>query len=586
MTAGPVTVSNAKAATPVSPTGDSEALAVQVRRSALWSIASGAVLRLAGLLVTAIVAHILHPRDFGVFAVAATAYAIVGSLGELGASACLIRADLDIDSLAPTVATVSFIINALFACAMAVFAGPIAAALGAVGAANAVRVMAIAVLLIGVFAVPSAHLARDFRQDKLFIANVISFVPSTALLLFLSEHGSGAMALAWSRVLGQVIVGSVLVISVPKRYRPGLTRRAVSLLIKFGLPLAGANFVNYILLNVDYALVGHLMRAVLLGIYVLAFNVASWPASLLGTMINNVSMPAFSRVKHDDALLRRSIADALRAVSFIVLPMCALMAVLSKPLVLVMYGAQWTASAKVLSVLAAYGAMSIICVLFANMLASIGRTRLLLVLQLVWIGTLLPTMALGVIRDGIVGASLAHVFVIGLVVLPAYVIALRKTTGIHIRTLIGAAAPALLGATAAALAAHAVMSQIDIPLVQLLAGGATGGIVYLIVLAPQAVALVNRGFSSTRGARITRAYSIAARVVGLPSEIQPRHSKRGAEQSAPYTPSPRYPPSPGNVYSAQLASSQDAALQLLLSLSLRAVSRAADNPVIGAGVAD
>src|SRR5260370_29181307 len=167
-----------------------------------------------------------------------------------------------------------------------------------------------------------------------------------------------------------------------------------------------------------------------------------------------------------------------------------------------------------------------ICVLFANMLASIGRTKLLLVLQLVWLGALLPAMALGVKRDGIMGGSLAHVFVIGLIVLPAYVIALKRTTGVCIMNLVKAVIPALLGATAACLSARRVAYQFDIPLVQLVVGGAVGGVVYVTILAPQAVALLNRGFPSTGARRIVRAYNLAARTVGLPSEVQPRHSKR------------------------------------------------------------
>src|SRR5262249_28475573 len=159
----------------------------------------------------------------------------------------------------------------------------------------------------------------------------------------------------------------MLVLFVPKIYRPGLARSALSVLLRFGLPLAAANFVNYILLNVDYVLVGHLLGAVLLGIYVLAFNVASWPASLLGSMINSLSMPACSRVKHDINMLRNAIASAVRAVALIVMPVCALLVAVSRPLVLTLYGSQWTASAEVLSILAAYGAVSIFCVLFANM---------------------------------------------------------------------------------------------------------------------------------------------------------------------------------------------------------------------------
>src|SRR5215472_9622599 len=107
-----------------------ESLSARVRKGALWVVASNVLLRLANVLITAVVARILSPGDFGVFAVALTAYAIISSLGELGVSACLIRADLDIDSLAPTVTTVSVLSGAAFAGAMAALARPIATALG------------------------------------------------------------------------------------------------------------------------------------------------------------------------------------------------------------------------------------------------------------------------------------------------------------------------------------------------------------------------------------------------------------------------------------------------------------------------
>src|SRR5271165_4803345 len=335
---------------------DVRPLASRVRRGALWNLATTLVLRLANIGLTAVVARILAPRDFGVFAVALTAFAIVSAIGELGVASCLIRADLDIDSLAPTMATVSLATSAVLAGAMAIFAKPIATALGSAYAAGPVRVMAIAVVLTGIFAVPSAQLVRDFKQDKLFLANIVSFVPSTLLLLVLAKSGNGSMAFAWSRVVGQLAVGIVLIVSVGRNYGPGLRRSALSVLWKFGLPLAGANFVNFILLNVDYALVGRVMGAVALGTYVLAFNVASWPSNLLGTMINNVAMPAFSRVRHDADLLRNAITDGLRGIALIVMPMCAVIMALARPLVLTLYGAKWAASANVLSALTIYSA--------------------------------------------------------------------------------------------------------------------------------------------------------------------------------------------------------------------------------------
>src|SRR6516162_6890730 len=97
----------------VPPGGDSRSLSASIRRGAIWVVASNLLLRLANVALTAIVAHILSPRDFGVFAVALTAYVIVSSIGELGVASCLFRADLDIDSLAPTVATIALTSSAV-----------------------------------------------------------------------------------------------------------------------------------------------------------------------------------------------------------------------------------------------------------------------------------------------------------------------------------------------------------------------------------------------------------------------------------------------------------------------------------------
>lgn len=511
--------------------GASSRLSKRVRLGALWSIASSLLLRLTSIFVTAVVAHILDPRDFGVFAVALTAYTIVSSVGELGVSSCLIRADLDIDSLAPTMTSVSLATSAILAGTMVVFAAPIGTALGSASAAGPIRVMAIAVILVGVFAVPNSQLIRDFKQDKLFLSNVISFVPSTAALLLLAKFGSGAMAFAWSRVVGQFVTGCVLVVCVPKVYRPGMARSALSLLVKFGLPLAAANFVNYILLNVNYAFVGHLLGAVALGSYVLAFNVASWPSSLLGSMINNVSMPAFSRVKSDLDNLRHAISNALRTLALVVMPMCALIMALARPLVLTLYGERWATSANVLSILALYGAISIICLLFANILASLGRTKFLLVVQLIWLCALVPAMAFGVRENNIVGAAFAHIAVIVPIVLPCYLYALKRAAGVRLTALARACLPALLASSVTGLAARYTAAHFTSSLVSLAAGLTAGSLIYLIAVFPQAIALLGAGYAAKAPAKnILRFYHTAGRLLGLRVGAQPKHAvRRGAQ---------------------------------------------------------
>jgi lipopolysaccharide exporter len=500
-------------------------LGAEVRRGAIWSMATTIIMRLSGIGITAVVARILNAHDFGVFSVATTAFVIVTAFAEFGVTSCLARVDLDVEVLAPTLWTVSIGSSLLVAAPLYLFARPIASGLGSIDAASPLRVMAVVVVILGLSAVPTAQCVRDFKQDRIFLANVIAFIPSTFVLLVLAKHGSGGLAFAWSRVVGQAVACTVILFSVPKLHMPGLRRSALSILNKFGVPLAFANFVNYLLGNVDYALIGHFIGPASLGLYVIAFNAASWASSLLGGMLSTVAMPAFSRVGNDKVKLMRAISDGLRAVMLIAAPMCTLITVLARPLVLTVYGNKWTAAVAPLSILAVYGVITIVGQLFSSMLTALGRSKSVLVIQLIWLFTLAPAMAIGVREKGIVGAAIAHVIIIAPIVLPCYVIALKRATGVRLGALVKAALPPLIVAIFAAILAWFAAARFSQPILALTVGLAVGSLFYLLVTAPQLIPLVGRSLASRpQVRRILRVYSNIGRTVGIPMGPPPRHA--------------------------------------------------------------
>jgi lipopolysaccharide exporter len=491
-------------------------LTANVRSGAIWNIASTMLLRFGSIGITAVVARILSPHDFGVFAVATTVFTIVSAFGEFGVTSCLARADLDVDALAPTLWTVSLLTSLAMAGLLYEFALPIATNLGSPDAAQPVRVMALVLVIWGASAVPSAQLVRDFKQDKLFLANAVSFVPSMVILLILAKHGSGAMAFAWSRVVGQTISCVVVFFYVPKLHMPGMARGAFSILLRYGVPLACANFVGYVLQNVDYAFIGRFIGPVMLGTYVVAFNAASWSSTLLGGVLQSVSLPAFSRVKHDAVKLRDAMGESLRVVVLIAAPMCTLSMVLARPIVLTLYGARWASAAPVLSILALYGLISVIGVLFASMLAALGRSKFVLGVQLIWLFGLLPAMAIGVHERGIVGAAIAHIVIIGPIVLPCYLIALKRATGVRVGMLARSASLPLAAAVVAAAVTWLAASRFHSPLIQLVAGLAAGGSLYTVMMAPQLIKLVGRDHAMPpRVTRVLRGYDVVSRRLGL-----------------------------------------------------------------------
>jgi lipopolysaccharide exporter len=387
--------------------------------------------------------------------------------------------------------------------------------------------MGIIVLIQGISAVPTGQCYRDFKQNRIFLANALSFIPSTIVLLVLAKSGSGAMAFAWSRVVGQGVSYLVVFLSTPRKYWPGYKRSALSVLYMFGVPLACANFVAFILQNIDYVLIGHVLGAAMLGTYVLAFNVAGWSSTLLVGVLNSVAMPAFTRVKHDAAQLMHAMAFGLQAVVLVAAPMCTLVMALARPFVLTLYGAHWAASATPLSILSLYGLIFVVTELFANMLAALGKPKFILTVNIIWFAILVPAMIVGVHKGGISGAALAHIIVVVPLILPCYVIALKRATAVPISLLAKAALPPLAAAVLAAFVARAAASQFDRPLFQLAAGMAAGCVSYAILTAPQLIRLVGRGRAvNPLIGRFLRAYLNIYQMFGIPMGPPPRHARR------------------------------------------------------------
>lgn len=451
-----------------------------IARGAMWSGINTLVTKLATIAVTVFVVRIVSPRDFGVFAVALVVYTVVSAFSELGLSACIARRDLNPTGMAPVVVALSMASSVSLAITMAVAAHPLAVALGAPDAEGAIRVLSLSVLFSCLTTVPTAMLTREFRQGRIFAATAVAFIPSNGLLVLLALNGDGAMAFAWSRLAGQLVAGTVLIASVRPWYWPGWDSATARRALAFGLPLAGANLLNYTLLNADYAFIGSLLGPALLGTYSLAFNVASWSTSVLGAAVNGVAMPAFSDLKHDPDRLREAVSRWLAITGIIAFPVAALTAVLAPDLIHVLYGEKWSAAAPILAVLALYGAIFVVTLVASNLLVGTGRAGWVFIIQAVWLACLLPAVGLGVSGLGVMGAAYAHVVVIALVVVPVFSSALRRAVLRPWHTAASALGLPAAGALAAAGVALVVGLVLPPGLPRLLGAGAAGSVAFVV----------------------------------------------------------------------------------------------------------
>lgn len=462
----------------------------QVGRGAMWSVASNITMRFASIAITAVLARLLSKEDFGIFAIALAVYLIVASLAELGMGSAIARSAKEPEDIAPTVASISILVSMSLSLGMYFGAPALAGALGQPAAAQPIQILALCLFLTGVFTVPGAQLVREFRQDRIFLATVVGFLISNPLLVIMAVNGGGATAFAWSRVVGQLATGMIFYLSTSRRYRPGWRAECVGPLVRFGLPLSLANLVNWALLNADFMILGRLVGAAQVGVYMIAFNVASWTTAVLGSVMNNVVVPAFGRVSDDRDRLGAALVSGTRLVALVALPVGALTGALAGPLILTVFGEKWSEAIPVLAVLSVYGVLYTFSLLYVSLLVAAAKTGRLLAVQLTWIAALVPAIVVCVHLWNLEGVAWAHVVTIACIALPAYLILVLRVAAISLSQLARSVLRPLAAAVVAGVAAWSTSQLFEASWLALILGGLVGGLVYLVVIGPALIRVV------------------------------------------------------------------------------------------------
>ena len=467
-----------------------ESLEAQVGRGLTWSFINTVIGRLGSFLTGIVIARIVAPEDFGVYAVALVALNLLLSMNELGVSAAIVRHRGPVDEIAPTVSTIAIGTSVLLFVIAWFAAEPFAAAMGVPEAGGIVRLMSVAVIIDGVASVPVALLTRSFMQGKRMKIDLIAFAISTPVTIGLAVLGQGAWSLAWGAIVGNLVTGSLSVLWAPKRYAPGWNSAVAGGLIRFGLPLAGASLLLLALLNVDFVVVGRVLGTAQLGFYLLAFNLSTWPMGLVSNVVRRITTAAYARFdqRGDGATgFRQSVFIVVSVGAFV----CVLLASYAQEIVTFLYGARWAAAALAIPALVVLSLGRMLVELTYDYLVALGRTIGNTWLHGIWLVVLVPVLALGAELFGIQGVAWGHALVVLLVVVPGLGVLLHKA-GSPIGPLVADLGLPALGSAAVALSAWGVQAILPSGFVTLAVGGVVGFILFAAIVGPRFVGTYRR----------------------------------------------------------------------------------------------
>jgi O-antigen/teichoic acid export membrane protein len=468
------------------PASSAGTIGKEAGRGLRWGIFGNLVAKAGSFAVGLVLARLLAPSEFGVYAIAFAASQFLIHVNDVGIFAATVQWRGKLEDMTATATVMAFLFSSVIYGLFWLVTPLYTAGTGSAEATPIVRLLTLIILIDGVTTVRAAILVRTFQQDKLIKANLAGFVVQAVVSITLAVGGAGAYSFTWGQLAANTTTGVLVLAFARMPLRLALDREVFIRLLKFGAPLAVSLGIEAVLLNSDKTIIGDAVGAAMLGYYALAFNVSSWVPGLLGSAVRYVSLPSFSRLAEEDSdALTVGVQRSIPLLIAVVLPVALTMALLAPALVAFLYGGKWGPAAPVLSILAVVMVVRMIAPVVFDILTSLGHTRSTVWLNLGWCAALVPGLLIGVHLDGIRGAAIAQALAGILVALPLAVAMLARA-GIRLIPVWPALVRPLIGAAAAA----AVMLPLarmtaGIPIVELCTAGGAGLLIYVLVVVPR-----------------------------------------------------------------------------------------------------
>ena len=177
-------------------------------RQAAWNYLVFVLSKSSTLLMTVVVARMLEPSEFGLFALTLLVVNLFDYVKDLGVAAALVQNRRDWRVIAPTGLTLSVAFGLCASGALVATASFIARALGHGELTGFIRVLAISLAISALSTIPAAWLRRSMNFSARLWPEAAGALTKTVLTIGLAATGHGV----WSLVYGQLAATVVMTV--------------------------------------------------------------------------------------------------------------------------------------------------------------------------------------------------------------------------------------------------------------------------------------------------------------------------------------------------------------------------------------
>lgn len=296
-----------------------------------------------------ILARLLGPAEYGVFAVAAIVISFSRFFSDIGISYGLIQKKTVTADDIRFVFTWQVILGSTVGGAVFLLAGPLSGFFKEPRLLDVLRA-ASAICLISALGSPSINLLkRDLDFKSVQASQVYSYIFGYVVVgIPMALAGMQVWALIGAFVGNELM--SLILLYRRARHPLGFKLRhgEDGGLLVYGARVFITNIQNWIISNIDRVIIGRMFPGAQIGLYSVSYNLVSNPALTIINVIQSALFSTSARVQDDVDRLRRAFLTVIGAITLLLFPVFAGIAAVSGTILHSLYGSSWLGATELL----------------------------------------------------------------------------------------------------------------------------------------------------------------------------------------------------------------------------------------------
>lgn len=392
-----------------------------------WVFAASVAQRVIAFGTTVVLARVLTPADFGLFALAFVMIDGFSLFKSLGFDSALVRRKEGDIAVACDTAFFLIPLTGITLFIVLFFAAPFGArALGNAQVTNIIRALGLVFVISCFGKVPQMVLYRAMKFKAKTLAEFSGHAAYAVTALLLALNGFGVWSLVAAYLLRNFIQISIEWVVSGWKPRWRFDKAVAWDMFHFGKYIFAGGVLWFFNNNLDNIVVGKYLGVEMLGYYAIAFNLANFVATYFLGRVGLVLYPAYSKIQDDPGDVLRVMLKSVKMVSVIIFPFAFGVFIFAPDILALLLGEKWLPAAGALRVLVWVGLFRSLGGVMWPVFMAKGKTKADFLVNLASVGVFFALVIPLSLKFKLIGAATAVLisavtaFVIGVIRIRAY----------------------------------------------------------------------------------------------------------------------------------------------------------------------